>query len=81
MAVVSSREFATHQKKYYDMAVNEDLVIKRGRNRFHLICANVDSSDFSEIPFAHQELVRKRIEHAKTDPEGWLEWTEAKRLL
>ena len=41
MAVVSSKEFATNQKKYYDLAVNEDVVIRRGKNRFHLICAPV----------------------------------------
>ena len=81
MAVVSSREFVSHQKKYFDLALSEDLVIKRGRNRFHLICSDVDSSVFSEIPVAHQELVRKRMEYAQKDPEGWLDWTEAQRLL
>ncbi|MDR1155465.1 MAG: hypothetical protein LBL04_12225 [Bacteroidales bacterium] len=36
MTVVSSKEFATHQKKYFDLAVNEQVVIKRGKNRYRL---------------------------------------------
>ena len=36
MTVISSREFATRQKKYYDLALNEQVCIKRGRNMFHL---------------------------------------------
>ena len=40
MTVVSSKEFATNQTKYYKMAQNEHVVIKRGKNMFHLICTN-----------------------------------------
>ncbi len=37
MMVVSSKEFATHQKKYYSMAMNSEVCIKRGRTMFHLM--------------------------------------------
>ncbi len=37
MTVVSSKEFATHQKKYYGMAMNSEVCIKRGRNMFRLM--------------------------------------------
>jgi len=37
MTVVSSKEFATHQRKYYQLAVNERIAIKRGKNLFHLL--------------------------------------------
>jgi predicted transcriptional regulator len=40
MTIISSREFAAHQKKYYDTAINEDVFIKRGRNTFQLVHAN-----------------------------------------
>jgi len=36
MQVVSSKEFATHQDKYFDLALSEDIAIKRGKNLFHL---------------------------------------------
>jgi len=37
MTVVSSRDFATNQEKYFDMARNEDVCIKRGGSVFYLI--------------------------------------------
>ena len=37
MTVVSSKEFVTNQKKYFDMAENEVIYIKRGKSVFHLI--------------------------------------------
>ena len=49
MTVVSSREFATNQKRFYNLALNEQIVIKRGKNRFYLIsdCAD-EASDLME---------------------------------
>jgi len=41
MTVVNSKEFVSNQKRYFDLAVNEELFIKRGKNIFHLICTNV----------------------------------------
>ena len=41
MTVVSSREFATNQTKYYNLAVNEEVLIKRGNNMFHLVYRNI----------------------------------------
>ena len=37
MTVISSKEFITNQKKYFDMAINEEICIKRGKNIFHLM--------------------------------------------
>ena len=42
MTIVSSKEFITNQKKYFDLAVSEQVFIKRGRNTFNLMCTNVD---------------------------------------
>jgi len=36
MTIVSSKEFATNQRKYYKLAVNERVAIKRGESLFHL---------------------------------------------
>ena len=44
MTVVSSKEFVSNQKRYFDLAVNEELFIKRGKNVFHLICTTVDGN-------------------------------------
>ena len=44
MTVVSSKEFVSNQKQYFDLAINDELFIKRGRNIFHLICTTVGDS-------------------------------------
>ena len=48
MTVVSSKEFVTNQKKYFDLAVSEQVFIKRGKNTFHLICTNTDEMIYHE---------------------------------
>ena len=37
MTVVSTMEFKTNQDKYFDMAENEDICIKRGNSMFQLM--------------------------------------------
>jgi hypothetical protein len=34
MTVVSTKEFNTDQEKYFDMALNDHVIIKRGDNMF-----------------------------------------------
>ena len=45
MTVVNSKEFVSNQKRYFDLAVNEELFIKRGKNVFHLICTNIGNTN------------------------------------
>jgi len=45
MTLVNSKEFATNQRKFYNLALNERIIIKRGKNRFYLISANDDLDD------------------------------------
>ena len=42
MTAISSKEFVANQKKYFDMAVNKNVLIKRGRNKFIISNANVN---------------------------------------
>ena len=44
MVLVNSKEFVSNQKRYFDLAVNEELFIKRGKNIFHLICTTVNGN-------------------------------------
>ncbi len=37
MTVVSTKEFNTNQKKYFDLALHDHVIIKRGRNRYRLV--------------------------------------------
>jgi len=44
MTVVSSKEFATKPAKYYNLAANEQVVIKRGKNMYHLTYKPVEET-------------------------------------
>ena len=44
MTLVSSKEFVSNQKRYFDLAISDELFIKRGKNVFQLICTTVDNS-------------------------------------
>ena len=37
MTTISSKEFATHQDRYFDMAIIDDVHIRRGRSTFRLV--------------------------------------------
>ena len=57
MTIVSSREFASNQKKYFDLAVSEDVCIKRGRNIFHLL----NSTENEQVYLEPDEDLRRAI--------------------
>ena len=45
MTVVNSREFATNQRKFYGLALNERVFIKRGKKMFYLTYADFEDND------------------------------------
>ena len=40
MTVISSKEFLTNQKKYFELALEREILIKRGKNKFVFSNAN-----------------------------------------
>jgi len=44
MTVVSSKEFISKQKRYFDLALNEGIAIKRGKNMFHLTYTPIEKT-------------------------------------
>jgi hypothetical protein len=60
MTTVNSKEFASNQKRYFDMAVKEQVCIRRGKNMFRLIYAPVDDDyddDYEDSKEDHAELL------------------------
>jgi len=49
MTVVSSKEFAINQRKFYNMAVNERIIIKRGKNMFYLTGISIEDDESSDL--------------------------------
>ena len=61
MTVVSTKEFNTHQDKYFDMAINGNVCIKRGDNMFYLSFAPV-KEQYPEQPILEpDERLRNAI--------------------
>jgi len=61
MKVVSVKEFNTHQEKYFDIAVNGNVCIKRGDNMFYLSFAPV-KEEYPEQPILEpDERLRNAI--------------------
>jgi hypothetical protein len=50
MTVVSTKEFSSNQEKYFDLAVNGNVCIKRGDNMFYLSYAPIEPQ-YPEQPF------------------------------
>jgi len=48
MTVVSSNEFIRNQDKYFDLAMDENIMIERGGNMFHLTYSPVEISNMPE---------------------------------
>ena len=43
MTTVSSKEFISKQKMYFDLALNEGILVKRGKNIFQITRINSDT--------------------------------------
>jgi hypothetical protein len=50
MTVVNSKEFATNHEKYFDLALDEQVYIKKGDYMFHIICSNFDTVNVKKQP-------------------------------
>ena len=74
---ISSKEFTTHQKKYYNKAVSENVFIKRGKNMFIISIAN-DKKELSDpvrltktaLDRALEDIAAGRVYVAHT-PKNW----------
>ena len=57
MTLVSSKEFATKPAKYFNLAINEQVVIRRGKNMFHLVCTNGHhTNEYDEVLEPDEDL-------------------------
>ena len=61
MTVVSNRDFATNQEKYFDMAESEDVCIKRGNSMFYLIYHSVETQYPKQIALEPDDNLRNAI--------------------
>ena len=43
MTIVSSKEFSTDQEKYFDLALDEQVYVKRNGYMFQILCSNLSN--------------------------------------
>jgi len=58
MKVVSSKDFASNQEKYFDLALNEQVFVKRGNNMF--IVTSTNTKSVAPEGYMSSEEFRKR---------------------
>ena len=56
MTVVSTKEFNSNQEKYFNLAIEEQVFVKRGDYMFHIICSNVNAIKEQVILEPDEEL-------------------------
>ena len=57
MTVVSSKEFASHQEKYFEMAMEEQVFIQKDDNMFLLINKNIDKINICHDSSIYEEIL------------------------
>ncbi len=72
MIVINSTELRTHQKKYFDLAEIERVVVKRGRKLIELkVISSISPSDdpyYDNLDNVY--TLTDKIKHAKSDIEN-----------
>jgi hypothetical protein len=48
MTIINSNEFFINQEKYFDMALNEDVYIRKGENMFAVTIADEQKNEYLE---------------------------------
>jgi len=61
MTVVSTKEFTSNQEWYFDLAVSEDVFIKRGNGMFHLLFKPAELKYPDQPVLAPDDNLRKAI--------------------
>ena len=57
MTVVSSKEFVSHQDKYFEMAMDEQVFIQKGNSMFLLIYKNIDDMNIYHEASVYEEVL------------------------
>ena len=75
MTLISSKEFATNQQKYFDLAIDKEVYVRNGDNMFMLCVANQQKE--SDMIFEPDEDFYRSIsmnelrERVKKDIHQW----------
>jgi hypothetical protein len=76
MTVIDSADFAINQDKYFDMAINGQVMVQRGTNIFIIMSANDHGGHYSpefveKIRKAEQNISEGKFVHVKDVNNIW----------
>ena len=79
MVTVNSIEFATHQDKYLELALKEQVFIKKGNMLFIIKRANESDEDEDEDDYADLEEAKARANDESTSADDFLQFLNGLR--
>ena len=83
MVIVSTREFRDSQKKYFDLAEDEKVLVKRGRKYINLFVTEKPDTNFVNDTWVNDFFsipVEYRCNPFDTSPSGDLFWADKRNI-
>ena len=66
MHIINTKEFRANQKKYFDLAIKEDVIIRRGRKQAFVLVP-LDGDEFTITPELQARIDKAREQYEKVN--------------
>lgn len=66
MHIINTKEFRANQKKYFDLAIKEDVIIRRGRKQAFVLVP-LDGDEYTITPELQARIDKARKQYEKGD--------------
>ena len=66
MHIINTKEFRANQKKYFDLAIKEDVIIRRGRKQAFILVP-LDGDEYTITPELQARIDKAREQYEKGD--------------
>ena len=64
MHIINTKEFRANQKKYFDLAIKEDVIIRRGRKQAFILVP-LDGDEYTITPELQARIDKAKEQHEK----------------
>ena len=64
MHIINTKEFRANQKKYFDLAIKEDVIIRRGRKQAFILVP-LDGDEYTITPELQARIDKAREQYEK----------------
>ena len=70
MHIINTKEFRANQKKYFDLAIKEDVIIRRGRKQAFILVP-LDGDEYTITPELQARIDKAREQYEKGNFVGY----------